>query len=173
MKTIITQDKANKSFGYPQLDSNKKINVEFLPTDVIATTGSNLFVGNQSINGSLNIKSVVENVVVKSETGTTINFNFNSGSIFYISDSTNYLTYNIQNVPTSPQIAVTSVFVIEQGSVANLASEFQINNETITVKWINGVTPIGGNNKTDVISLTSFRINNSWNVLGSKTSFNL
>jgi hypothetical protein len=65
MKTIITQDKANKSFGYPQLDSNKKINVDNIPTDIIATTGSNLFVGNQSINGSLNIKSVIENVIYK------------------------------------------------------------------------------------------------------------
>jgi hypothetical protein len=58
MKTIITQDKANRAFGYPQLDSNKKVSFENLP-DNIVTTGENTFVGDQTINGLLNIESVI------------------------------------------------------------------------------------------------------------------
>lgn len=130
-----------------------------------AITGSNIFNGDQTINGSLIIKGVSEQLVIN---GT---FDYSAGTIYYLTGLTSNDTWNVINVPTDNNQAVTFTFVIEQGSTAYSGSLYQINDETVTVKWADSIIPTGSANKTNVIGLTAFRVGSSWNVLGSLSTF--
>jgi hypothetical protein len=125
-----------------------------------------------SIDGSLNIGSVNEKVVLQVSGGTSsYEFNYNSGSVFYLSGSLGNNVYNVSNVPTENLNAVSLTFVIKQGLTPYIATSYKLNNENVTVSWANNEAPIGNSNKTDVIGLTTLRVGSSWNVLGTFTTF--
>jgi hypothetical protein len=125
-----------------------------------------------SIDGSLNIGSVNEKIVLQVSGGTSsYEFNYNSGSVFYLSGSLNNNVYNVSNVPTENLNAVSLTFIIKQETTPYIASSYKLNNENVTVKWANNEQPVGNSNKTDVIGLTALRVGSSWNVLGTFTTF--
>ena len=125
-----------------------------------------------SIDGSLNIGSVNEKVVLQVSGGTSsYEFNYNSGSVFYLSGSLGNNVYNVSNVPTEDLNAVSLTFVIKQGLTPYIATSYKLNNENVTVSWANNEIPVGNSNKTDVIGLTALRVGSSWNVLGTFTTF--
>jgi hypothetical protein len=136
-----------------------------------ATTGSNTFVGDQIINGNLTIGKVSENVISYLDWVGNLVFNYGDGSIFYITGLTTNGQFNVYNIPETNDKAVTLTFLIEQGSTPYSGSLYMINDSPVTVKWVDGVTPTGNANKTDIIGLTAFRINSTWNVLGSLSTF--
>jgi hypothetical protein len=156
-------------------DGNQLTN---LPLSHLATTGSNLFKGNQilqndvDIVGELTIGSVSEKIVLKISGGTSqYEFDYHSGSVFYLTSSLSNNSYNVSNAPIEEQRAVSITFVIKQESTPYIASSYKLNNENITVKWANNEQPVGNSNKTDIIGLTALRIGSSWNVLGTFTTF--
>jgi hypothetical protein len=125
-----------------------------------------------SIDGSLNIGSVNEKIVLEVSGGTsTYEFNYSSGSVFYVSSSLGNNVYNVSNVPTEDLNAVSLTFIIKQESTPYIASSYKLNNENVSVSWANNEAPIGNSNKTDVIGLTALRVGSSWNVLGTFTTF--
>jgi cytoskeletal protein CcmA (bactofilin family) len=125
-----------------------------------------------SIDGSLNIGSVNEKIVLQVSGGTSsYEFNYNSGSVFYLSGSLGDNVYNVSNVPTENLNAVSLTFIIKQGLTPYVATSYKLNNENITVSWANNESPIGNSNKTDVIGLTALRVGSSWNILGTFTTF--
>jgi hypothetical protein len=125
-----------------------------------------------SIDGSLNIGSVNEKIVLEVSGGTSsYEFNYNSGSVFYLSSSLGNNVYNVSNVPTEDLNAVSLTFIVKQELTPYIASSYKINNESVTVNWANNESPIGNSNKTDVIGLTALRVGSSWNVLGIFTTF--
>jgi hypothetical protein len=125
-----------------------------------------------SIDGLLNIGSVNEKIVLQVSGGTSsYEFNYNSGSVFYLSSSLGNNVYNVSNIPTENLNAVSLTFIVKQESTPYIASSYKLNNENVTVKWANNETPIGNSNKTDVIGLTALRVGSSWNVLGTFTTF--
>jgi hypothetical protein len=125
-----------------------------------------------SIDGSLNIGSVNEKVVLQVSGGTSsYEFNYNSGSVFYLSGSLGNNVYNVSNVPTEDLNAISLTFVIKQGLTPYIATSYKLNNENVTVSWANNEIPVGNSNKTDVIGLTALRVGSSWNVLGTFTTF--
>ena len=125
-----------------------------------------------SIDGSLNIGSVNEKVVLQVSGGTSsYEFNYNSGSVFYLSGSLGNNVYNVSNVPTEDLNAVSLTFFIKQGLTPYIATSYKLNNENVTVSWANNEIPVGNSNKTDVIGLTALRVGSSWNVLGTFTTF--
>jgi len=135
-------------------------------------TGSQTILGNLNVSGSLNIGSVNENLTLNiGGGGSTYTFDYNSGSIFYVSGSVGTNTYNITNVPTTPQKALTLTFVLQQGTTPYSASAYQFNGGSVSVKWQDAIIPSGSTNKTDVIGLTAFRSGSTWNILGDLTSF--
>lgn len=144
-----------------------------------ATTGSGTIIGNEVISGSLVVTgsvtivgSITERLTLKIGSGSAaINFDYNSGSIFYLSGSLGTNTFNIQNMPTTANRSTALTFVIEQGATPYSASAYQFDSVGQTVKWSNGATPAGNANKTDVIGLTAFRSGSSWNVLGTLSTF--
>jgi hypothetical protein len=122
--------------------------------------------------GSLNIGSVSEKVVLAVSGGTSqYEFDYYSGSVFYLTSSLSNNTYNISNTPTEEQRAVSITFVVKQESTPYIASSYKLNNETVTVSWAGNEQPTGNANKTDVIGLTALRVGSSWNVLGTFTTF--
>jgi len=144
-----------------------------------ATTGGGTIIGNEVISGSLVVTgsvtivgSITERLVLKPGSGSVaINFDYNSGSIFYLSGSVGNNTFNVQNMPTTAQRSTALTFVIEQGATPYSASAYQFDGVSQTVKWANGATPTGNANKTDVIGLTAFRSGSSWNILGTLSTF--
>ncbi|WP_282459245.1 hypothetical protein, partial [Mycoplasmopsis arginini] len=79
--------------------------------------------------------------------------------------------YNVTNVPTINNQAISVTFVVKQESTPYIASSYKLNNETVTVSWAGNEQPTGNANKTDVIGLTALRVGSSWNVLGTFTTF--
>jgi hypothetical protein len=125
-----------------------------------------------SIDGLLNIGSVNEKIVLQVSGGTSsYEFNYNSGSVFYLSGSLGNNVYNVSNVPTEDLNAVSLTFIIKQETTPYIASSYKLNNENVTVRWANNEQPVGNSNKTDVIGLTALRVGSSWNVLGTFTTF--
>ena len=132
----------------------------------LATTGSNTFTGLQTF------QQVQEVISLKPSLGLgTNNFDFNSGSIFYIAGLTGSGTWNVQNIPSASNAATSITFVIEQGATAYSASAYQLGGTSVSVKWLDGSIPTGSASSTDVIGLTVFRSGSSWNVIGSLSKF--
>lgn len=137
----------------------------------LATTGSNTFNGNQTINGSLIIEGVNEILTIDGGFTGNRNFDYTSGSVYYLTGLTGNGTWNINNVPTTNNLATTLTFVVNQDSTPYSASAYSINSSAVTVKWVESTVPTGSANKVDIIGLTAFRVGSSWNVLGSLSSF--
>jgi hypothetical protein len=122
--------------------------------------------------GSLNIGSVSEKIVLEVSGGTSqYEFDYHSGSVFYLTSSLSNNSYNVTNTPIEEQRAVSITFVVKQESTPYIASSYKLNNETVTVSWAGNEQPTGNANKTDVIGLTALRVGSSWNVLGTFTTF--
>jgi cytoskeletal protein CcmA (bactofilin family) len=123
------------------------------------------------VDGSLLIGRVSEEITVDGGFSGNRDFDYTSGSIFYLTGLTGNGTWNINNVPTTENKGITLTFLVEQGVTAYSASAFTFNSSAITVKWVDSIVPTGSANKTDIIGLTAFRVGSSWNVLGSLSSF--
>jgi hypothetical protein len=136
-----------------------------------AITGSNNFIGDQSINGILTIEGVSEVVWVDGSFSGNRDFDYTSGSIFYLTGITGNGTWNVNNVPTTNNRVTTMTFVIPQNSNAYSGSLYQINGSTVSVKWADNIVPTGSANNIDIIGLTAFRVGNTWNVIGAMTTF--
>lgn len=136
-----------------------------------AITGSNTFIGDQTINGSLIIEGVSEVITVDGGFNGNRTFDYTSGSIFYLTGLTGNGVWNVNNVPTTNNRTLTLTYVIEQGATAYSGSQYQINGSNVTVKWVDNTIPTGSANNTEIIGLTAFRVGSSWNVIGSLSTF--
>ncbi len=136
-----------------------------------AITGSNTFIGEQTINGSLIIEGVSEVITVDGGFNGNRTFDYTSGSIFYLTGLTGNGIWNVNNVPTTNNRTLTLTYVIEQGVTPYSGSQYQINGSNVTVKWVDNTIPTGSANNTEIIGLTAFRVGSSWNVIGSLSTF--
>jgi hypothetical protein len=135
-------------------------------------SGSAKLQNDVDIVGELIIGSVSEKIVLNISGGTSqYEFDYHSGSVFYLTSSLSNNSYNVSNTPTESQRAVSITFIVKQESTPYIASSYKLNNETVTVSWAGNEQPTGNANKTDVIGLTALRVGSSWNVLGTFTTF--
>jgi hypothetical protein len=74
-------------------------------------------------------------------------------------------------MPITNNRVLIETLVLDQGSNAYYADTIQINGTPVTVKWFNNIVPLPNPNQIDVESLTFFRVNNGWNVIGQYTTF--
>ncbi len=139
----------------------------------LATTGSNIFVGDQTINGSLIIEGVSEILTVDGGFNGNRTFDYTSGSIFYLTGLTGNGVWNIENVPTTNNRAIALTYIINQGVSPYSGSQYQINGSNVTVKWVDSTIPTGSANKTEIIGLTAFRVSSTWDVIGSLSTFGI
>jgi hypothetical protein len=159
--------------GSAQLPSNIISGSSQITNLGFAITGSNNFIGDQTINGSLIIEGVSEILTVDGGFSGNRSFDYTSGSIFYLTGLTGNGTWNIDNVPTTNNRGLTMTFVIEQGVTTFSGSAYSFDSTPVTVKWADSTVPTGSANKTEVIGLTAFRVGSSWNVLGSLSTFGI
>jgi hypothetical protein len=135
-------------------------------------SGSAKLQNDVNIVGELTIGSVSEKIVLEISGGASqYEFDYHSGSVFYLTSSLSNNSYNVSNIPIEEQRAVSITFVIKQETTPYIASSYKINDETVTVSWAGNEQPTGNANKTDVIGLTALRVGSSWNVLGTFTTF--
>jgi hypothetical protein len=135
-------------------------------------SGSAKYKNDVTVDDFLNIGSVNERIVQNVSGGTeTYEFDYNSGSVYYLTSSLGDNVYNVSNVPTENNQAISITFILKQELTPYIASSYKLNNEEVTVSWAGNEQPIGNINKTDVIGLTALRVGSSWNVLGTFTTF--
>jgi hypothetical protein len=127
-----------------------------------------------TINEIVNLESVVETIVPYNSPSTEITHSFIDGSIVYITGATSDIIVNVTNVPTTNNKAIGLTVMFEQGSTAYEITSLQINSEdegSVSINWYGGGQPSGTINSTDIFAFSLIKVNNSWRVLGQKTSF--
>jgi len=168
---------AQNSWENPQITIHETNKISFNTGSVsegynFEFSGSARLQNDVNIDGELTIGSVSEKIVLEISGGTSqYEFDYRSGSVFYLTSSLSNNSYNVSNAPTEEQRAVSITFVIKQETTPYIASSYKLNNENVTVRWANNEIPVGNSNKTDVIGLTALRVGSSWNVLGTFTTF--
>lgn len=154
---------SDKKIGFNTGSVTSGYNYEF--------SGSAKFKNDLRVEGSLIIDGVSETLTVDGGFTGNRNFNYTSGSIFYITGLTGNGTWNVNDVPTTNNMGLTLTYIVDQGGTPYSGSQYQINGTNVTVKWSDSLIPTGSANKTDIIGLTAFRVGSSWNVVGSLSSF--
>jgi len=168
---------AQNSWENPQITIHETNKISFNTGSVsegydFEFSGSARLQNDVNIDGELTIGSVSEKIVLEISGGTSqYEFDYRSGSVFYLTSSLSNNSYNVSNAPTEEQRAVSITFVIKQETTPYIASSYKLNNENVTVRWANNEIPVGNSNKTDVIGLTALSVGSSWNVLGTFTTF--
>lgn len=147
--------------------------------------GSNLVIPNGGINTSfdltsygatineiINIDSVSEKLVLYDEPASQISHNFLMGSIAYVSNASSDLIIDVIEVPTTDNRAIGLTVIFEQGSTAYEITGLKINSGSpVSISWYGGSQPSGTTNSTDIFAFSLIRVNNTWKVLGQKTTF--
>ena len=135
-------------------------------------SGSVKFDNNTTLSQITNLESVSEKIITFNSPSTGITHNFISGSIAYISGATSDFVINITNVPTTNNRAIGLTTMIEQGSTAYKITGLQINSGGAqSISWHGGTQPNGTINSTDIFAFSLIKVNDTWKVLGQKTTF--
>jgi len=117
----------------------------------------------------VNSSDIITNYAVAS-----ISHDFNTASVLYVSGITGTPTFAFTNVPTTNNRAIVIPVIIAQGGTAiTYPTSISINGVTgQTINYIQGTTPTGRANKTEVLGLTLIRTNaGAWVVLASVSSY--
>ena len=124
-----------------------------------------------SIEATTKFQQTVE-VLNTSTASSTIEYNFNLGSIWIHDDLSNDFQPDFQNVPESNMRVITSTIIIEQSGTAYLpTSPILINGSTYNINWVGATPPTGSPNQTDVVGFSFIRRNNNWSVLAQVSTF--
>ena len=125
-----------------------------------------------TINEIANLESVSETIITHNNPTTGITHNFLEGSIAYVSGTTLDFILDITNVPTDNNRAIGFTVIIEQGTPAHEINGLKINSGSpVSINWYGGSQPSGTTNSTDIFAFSLIRVNNTWKVLGQKTTF--
>ncbi len=99
-------------------------------------------------------------------TSSTVNYDLSGSSVWYHSSVSNDYTANFINVPTINDRIVTVSVIISQGSTAYAPTTIQINGDTHSVKWKDGISS-ANINKVDLFEFSFIRSVGNWvEVLG-------
>ena len=103
---------------------------------------------------------------------STIYFNFNDGSIWYVDTIGSNFVADFINLPTTDNRVTTGTIVIPQGVTAYVPVSVFIDGSPVTTLWGNGATAVGNPNQTDIIGFSFFRYGGTWsNVLAQLNTF--
>ena len=149
--------------------------------------GSNLVIPNGGINTSFNltsvgasisqvtnIDSVTEKLVPYNAPSTGITHNFLSGSIAYVSNPSSDFVIDVVETPITNNKAIGLTVIVEQGTPAYKITGLKINSNdegSVSINWFGGSQPTGTTNSTDIFAFSLIKVNNTWRVLGQKTTF--
>lgn len=132
-------------------------------------TGYGNFGSNVSVGGTTSIYEAIENVqLIGAQTGT-YNFDMLDGSIQYsTANATANLTLNFRgNIATTANTmlangkSITSTYLMTTGANAYSITGAQIDGSSATIKWVNGVIPVGVSNCVTAYTFTIVKTSTS------------
>jgi hypothetical protein len=120
--------------------------------------GQCLSVSNQNdfvyLNATTNFRQTVEVTDTTSTISSpTFSISFTDGSVKYISSVSNDFGVSFTNVPLIPNTTMTYTLIINQGNPPYMITGVEINTLPYTIKWSNGVAPVGNADQIDIIGL--------------------
>jgi hypothetical protein len=140
------------------------------PTGIDANSNLTFDGSNLTIQATTKFQQTVE-VVNSSTASTTIDYDFNLGSVWYHNDLGSDYGASFINFPES-RGAITTTIVISQGATAYSPTSLTINGATHSIKWSNATPPTGTPNQTDIIGLSFINIGGTFiEILGNISTF--
>jgi hypothetical protein len=177
---FVNNVQATTIVGSSELNlSTEGSNVNILGSNLVIPNGGintsfTLTSNGATINEIINIDSVTEKLVPYDEPASQISHNFLMGSIAYVSNASSDLVIDVIEVPTTDNKAIGLTVIVEQGSTAYKITGLKINSEdegAVSISWYGGSQPTGTINSTDIFAFSLIKVNNTWRVLGQKTTF--
>ena len=137
--------------------------------------------GDLTVNGSVNIEEVKEDLTIDTTTSGTINFSAKDGSIiYYTANQTANRTINFRgdgsttmNTFLAVGESTTVSQLMTQGGTAYYLNVYQVDGAAVTPKWSTGTAPSEGNaSAIDVYSFTIIKTASAtYTVLASFAKF--
>ncbi len=123
--------------------------------------------GNLTVSGWATLQESTDLLTTKTGATGSVTHDLSTGLVFYHTSISASFTAAFTNVPTTNDRTIVVVLFLIQGATSYIASGVTINSGSAeTIQWVNGITPVGNINKTDVISFTLIRTGSAWTVLG-------
>lgn len=126
--------------------------------------------GGITVSGTSDIQELREQIAAVTLASNVGALDWTAGNIYYIATApTANMTFNVTNVPTDTEKAMTINVVVTQGSTGYIPTTFQIAGSSQTIKWPGGTTPTATSSagKLDIFTFTMLRVSSAWIVLGS------
>lgn len=120
--------------------------------------------------GWLTTAGVTEQIDTKTGATGTVAHDLDVATVFYHSSMSGDFVANFTNVPTTNNRTVSVALVLEQ-VVARDVTGVQVNGSSVTVKWLGGIAHSGTANELEILSFTIVRVNSTYQVLGSVSTF--
>lgn len=136
------------------------------PTGTVSDTVTNL-----TVSGILSIQETQELVNTVAAPSSTQEFNWNNGSVFYVTGITANFTANIINLPVTANRSYVVAFVLVQGSTPYMLNALQVGGASTTIQWNNASAPTGTANRWELVSFVLIYTGASWIALGNFTSY--
>jgi hypothetical protein len=120
-------------------------------------SGTPTFSGTVTITAGLRVQELIEDVVDVTHSSNTVTLDYNTGNIFYL---TNTLSANatvaMTNVPSTNGRITTVNLMVPQGATGYIPSTLTVNGTSVTIKWAQGLTPTptSTSGKIDIFSFT-------------------
>jgi len=179
----LETDKIFKNNSSVAVGSSETITVTTNSVGIVTFTRDNISIGSTiTFNNSGIVKQIFENVtLVNTALSGTINVDILSGSlIYYTSNASANWIFNIRGnsnislnsiLPDGKSATVT--MLCTQGVTAYYPSDFRIDNNPITPKWIEGSVPSSGfANSINVYTYAIFKTSDAaFTVLASQSRF--
>jgi hypothetical protein len=137
---------------------------------LISAPGGLTASGTVSLSGTVDIQEMRETIVDVTLASNVGNLDWTAGNIYYIATApTANMTFNLTNLPTDSNKAMTINVIVTQGSTGRIPSTFQIAGTGQTLRWPANIapTPTSSAGKLDIFTFTLLRTGASWIVLGS------
>lgn len=167
----------NSSLGYGLTDSNNETaTYSFWNINITGRSGNsgNTF-SSLEVYGLSTFQQTTEKINGATESGlspSTVFFDFNDGSIWYVDTIGSNFIADFTNLPTTDNRVTTGTIVIPQGATAYVPVSAFIDGSPVTTLWGNGATAVGNPNQTDIIGFSFFRYGGTWsNVLAQLNTF--
>lgn len=128
-------------------------------------------IDNPRFTGLVTLQQSTEVLNAETDLVGTVIHDFSTGAIWYHSNILADFTANFINIPTTDSRSIVCTLILAQGEVAYIPNVVQIDDDAQTINWLGGTLPAGNANKVDVVSFTLIRINDTWTVLGSLTTY--
>ncbi len=146
----------------------------FSRVDITSTLISQSTVTNYlEVQGATSVRQIQEFVSTYTLATGARTFNWNNGSIFYLSSMSGNVQANITNLPTITNRSYVTTFIIQQGTTPYYVSSFTINGSAVQQPlWANGINPTPTASKNEIESFTHlYTPGATWITFGQYTSF--